>query len=157
MEYRTVFDPENHATTPKSHPVNFKKLLETVNNIRIAIGIGEGKLEALPQGRLESPRQCVLARALSNGWKATVSNEISLVAPKAIRGTFDFNAAATALKSMGFTNVLVVDEHFCAERDCKSTGDPWKPTTIHFDPSKSMTNFIERYDEGQFPDLILKD
>lgn len=62
----------------KKPPVNFNILLEQVNRIRMALAIGEGKITELPKGIIGHPQQCVLARALSNGWTAHVSDIVEL-------------------------------------------------------------------------------
>lgn len=134
----------NRTLTPRP-PVNFKILLDQVNNIRMALAIGEGKLEELPRGFPKHDEQCVLARALSNGWKAAVSDTIKLSNTKITREQHD--ACVKALKSLGFR---VVDE-------CHARNGRLRIQLIAIEPSRTMANFIERFDDGDFPDLILSD
>lgn len=120
---------------PHQYPVNFSLLLDQVNRVRIALAIGEGKLEALPPGRVGHAEQCVLARALSNGWQVEVSNEIAFQHP-----TADLDSAVGALRSAGFDAVHLIHSN-----------------VISMKLTKTMSNFINRFDEEQFPDLILED
>jgi hypothetical protein len=50
-------------------------VLMEVNEIRLALAIGEGKLPELPKSIRANPEQCVLARALSNGWSASITRD----------------------------------------------------------------------------------
>ena len=72
--------------------------LEVVNAVRLALAIGEGKLPALPRGVLRDPEQCVLARALSNGWSAMIN--CGVIALR--NANADADAAADALRTLGF-------------------------------------------------------
>lgn len=150
--------------------VNLGKLLETANKIRLAIGIGEGKIEQLPKGKIGDTTQCVLARALSNGWKAEVeSDNIQLRCPVKLRNKFDFDAGATALRQLGFKEVSITDVNRYTKEDVQADNDhkvkygyrnekldKFVPAILSFATTANMANFIERFDDGDFPDLILE-
>jgi len=126
------------------YPVNLGILLDQVNKIRGALAIGEGKLEQLPKGIQLDFSQCVLARALSNGWRAEVTGSEIQIYHENKEGLIDFKECFTALKRFGFKNV----EYFKTRH-----GSGW----VKLEPTKTMENFIVRFDSGHFPDLILKD
>lgn len=125
-------------------PVNFTILLEQVNRIRLALAVGEGKLEQLPKGRKGDPHMCVLARALSNGWKAgwkaDVSNDEICLCNYHLSSE-GLDRSVEALCNVGF----------------KAKIDKRHPCKIVFPPTKTMVNFIFRFDQGDFEDLILKE
>lgn len=123
---------------PKMFPVNFKLLLDQVNKIRLALAIGEGKLEKLPPGKMHELTQCVLARALSNGWVAEVDPERIRFSIPGKEFEIDWEEIGRSLSRLGFT--------------CKV--DPFNE--IDLTCTKTMKNFIYRFDEEQFPELILK-
>lgn len=119
-------------------PVDFKILLDQVNRIRMALAIGEGKLEELPKGIIAESDQCVLARALSNGWQANVTAACIELTHSNINGAIDMEKVAVSLKTLGFKGAVT-----------KYQGG------VEFEPSLTMRNFIVRFDKGDFPWLIL--
>ena len=136
-------------------PVNFSILLDQVNRIRTAMLIGEGKLTELPQGEMGQSDRCVIARALSNGWCPSVDEETIYL-------NHDFTDEITeeitedniksmcsALRASGFTHVNY-------EYDAPGTYYGGN-IQINFTPTTTMGNFIERFDNGEFPHLILND
>jgi hypothetical protein len=122
--------------TEKKAPVNLNLLLNQINSIREALAIGEGKLDELPKGEPGAAHHCVIAKALSNGWEAEVSDYIVLLHENR-DDAIDFKALAKALRKRGF-KVEDVGWDF-----------------IKISPTKTMDNFIERFDSGDFPNLIL--
>lgn len=113
-------------------------VLDEANRIRLALAIGEGLLPELPQGVPGNGELCVLARALSNGWDASVDDdEVCLTHPFKLEE--DFRRAAKALEDLGFEDVEY------------GTG------FVNFLPSWSMGRFIRNFDGGIFPELILGD
>lgn len=111
-------------------------VLDIVNNMRMAMAIGEGKLPELPKGLVGNPNQCVLARALSADWNVQVDGcyielwppEVSMV-----------KRTHSALERMGFS--VMTDEY--DERVEIKTPD-------------ILADFIDTFDEQGFPELIAK-
>lgn len=119
------------------------KVLEQVNQIRQALAIGEGKLPELPKGVPGNSSQCVLARALSNGWKARVE-------PLDIRLSYDgleeegYKKATAALVHLGF------DARYYG-------GNDDDPRELVIYSTTEMRKLVEDFDEELIPELILED
>ena len=114
-------------------------VLAEVNDIRLAMAIGEGKLEALPKGVIEDTHQCVLARALSNGWTAVVDGVgITLHLEPDPDVPADIGAVVITLSQLGYDARAQYRSVFIAHTKC--TG-----------------RLVEWFDQGFFPDLILRD
>lgn len=133
------YDEHDNATTIYTMPVHdaIRQSLEQANMIRIALAIGEGKLDALPKGKPGDPAQCVIAKALSNGWEACVDNDQIELSHDG-EETVDLIAAAEALTSLGFEEV-------------KGFGG-----SISFNTTTAMHEVISLFDDGKLPDLILE-
>jgi hypothetical protein len=136
--------------------------LADANSIRHALAIGDGVLPELPKGQLGNSEQCVLARALSNGWKATVnSDETHLLHPFEGKTAADVRKAVEALEQMGFACVSHgsygepdADRCGCGDPSCSdNTNGYW----IEVPHTWAMSMFITLFDGGHFPDLILTD
>lgn len=83
-------------------------------------------------------------------------SEILLTPPSKIRKTFDFYAASRTLRQLNF-KAKIVDEDGYTIRDFHSEDrHAFIPDAIYIEQTKAMGNFISRFDDGQFPDLILK-
>lgn len=122
--------------------------LEMANEIRLALAIGEGKLEELPQGVRSEGDQCVLAKALSNGWQATVGYD-TITLKHADDGTVDFNKSVATLEQLGYRSVTQNQAEYYGQGPQR---------VIQFDtPIFIYTGFLTAFDEGQLPDLILND
>lgn len=133
-------------------PVNFNTLLDQVNKIRMALAIGEGKLQELPKGKQSSSVQCVLARALSNGWKARVSSHIQITHSLPLPENVNLEKVAQTLRGYGFKGVEIIDGS-CYTRFSRHFR---KPAGVSFRATPTMDNFIDRFDNGDFPHLILE-
>lgn len=122
------------------------RVLQQVNSIRIALAIGEKKLDRLPKGIIGSPQMCVLARALSNGWYPSVGGVIVLSHP--IEG-IDWDGAKQALVSLGFERVRI----------CRASSQYFhKPTkSLVFRTTAEMGALISRFDDGEFKHLLMED
>lgn len=122
--------------------VDIPKALEEVNKIRMALAIGEGKIEALPKGKPERPDQCVLARALSNGWEAAVYPlEAVYLTNNDESYDVDFDKCAESLKQLGFKSVYF-----------------WlNSRQVEFAPTSAMNALAIAFDKKLLPDLILED
>lgn len=142
-------------------------VLTDVNDIRTALAIGEGKLEELPKGVRSNPEDCVLARALSNGWVSWVGGEhTKLYHP--VDGTIteeQINLAADTLRQMGFDQVYVPDPINGYEAEVESLSNQhehdeedqnmyWE---IRFRNTIPMQRLISWFDNGDMPDFILTD
>jgi len=125
------------------------RILEDVNSIRLAIGIGEGKIPELPKGRPGDASQCVLARALSNGWEPDIETDrirLSNYEPDVLK-TFDFEKVVSTLRLKGLEASYEVDEWEGERESC------W----ITITPTEEMQTLIRDFDNGFLPSLILKD
>lgn len=122
------------------------RVLGQINAIRRALAIGEKKLDRLPKGKISNTDECVLARALSNGWKAQVgTSSTRLIHP--VEGV-DWEAAREALATLGFQAVVrpAVRTHF--NEQCKQ---------LHFSNTEEMSELVMRFDNGDLEHLILND
>ena len=135
-------------------------ILEDVNKIRIALGIGEGKLPELPAGIKGDPRMCVLAKALSNGWEIEVESELRFTHPEYFSKPFDWMKAVDALNDMGFNAHYDSGECevdcYCGDSCCSGTemvqeGD--EQITIAL--TSQMDDLIRDFDKGYLPFLVL--
>jgi hypothetical protein len=123
-------------------PVNFKILLRQLNAIRVAVGIGDGTLTEMPKGRPNNASTCPIAMALSNGWQAHVSDHVSLTRFDRKR-EIDPNKIVRALRNAGFR-----------VSGARTGGTYCNEVVIAIDLTKTMENFIYRFDEREFQDLI---
>ena len=126
-------------------------ILNDVNKIRLALGIGEGKLPELPKGIRQSESQCVLARALSNGWEVRVDDQITLSHPSQLTN-FDWEKAASTLENLGF-DCHFVDDSYYDDFYEETVEDKW----IVIETTDQMKILIEDFDKGLLPDLVLND
>lgn len=157
-------------------PVQMTTLLRQVNNVRLAT-MREPIVE-MPQGVPKESVDCPIARALSNGWIASIGAEAVLaVKDEKERGATDFKLVKQRLQMSGFTHVQVIflhdgdyldealqdilsEEWFDTEKDLakrKARGEDigvFKPIGVVFKPTRMMFNFIGAFDEGKFTDLI---
>jgi hypothetical protein len=125
------------------------KVLEDVNKIRLAIGIGEGNLADLPSGIRRNPSQCVLARALSNGWEVNIEEDITLSHHvKPFEKPFNWHKAVESLVKLGFDAWLSGDEE-----DDDEYPVWWE---IHIEHTPEMVALIEDFDSGLLPFLVLE-
>jgi hypothetical protein len=127
-----------------------EKVLEDVNKIRLAIGIGEGNLPDLPRGVRRNPSQCVLARALSNGWEASIEDDISLTHHEPFKKPFNWDKAVDTLVNLGFNAYLYGDED---EDEFDEYPDYCE---IHIERTNEMDTLISEFDEGLLPFLVLE-
>jgi hypothetical protein len=132
-------------------------VLGDVNAIRISLLIGEGKLEQLPPGVMRDSHQCVLARALSNGWTANVGEEVVLRHPWSPDASQpDFVACCKALQDRGFDAEVTYDE---VETYNESTEEyeytHGEITGIELKSTRAMCQLITWFDGGFLPELIL--
>lgn len=134
--------------------------LDDANEIRRALAIGDGVLPELPKGRLQNAKDCVLARALSNGWKAHVGSEETIMFhPFEGKTIDDVLKSVVALRELGWEEV----EHWeqghrdappceCGNSECDENG-----FMIQIPHTWAMMTFISGFDHGYFPELILAD
>jgi len=133
---------------------DLSEILEDVNTIRLAVGIGEGKIPRLPAGIPGDSQQCVLARALSNGWEPDVDG--SFITLKNFDyetlDNFDFEEAVGVLKSKGLDASYDVEEY---EED---DGSIFKEEGyINIKCTPLMSKLITEFDDKHLPSLILND
>jgi hypothetical protein len=129
-----------------STPWSLGIVLDQINDIRAAMLIGEGKLDALPQAAPGSPEMCVLARALSNGWVASVTDRISLLHDPGIESGL-LGKMADGLRAAGFTVIDATSEVYAYQDGTFSY--------IDIDLTEEMNSLISDFDEYLLPDLIL--
>lgn len=126
------------------------RVLEQVNKIRMALAIGEKKLDRLPKAIKGDSRQCVLARALSNGWEADIGGDASMELIHDVEG-IDWDAALEAMHNLGFGSARI--DHRPGN---KRRGRPAK-IAIHFTATPEMDELIDRFDSGLMQHLVLND
>jgi hypothetical protein len=126
-------------------------VLNDVNKIRLAVGIGEGKLPELPKGIKGDPQQCVLARALSNGWHVEVDSSIYLSHPTAFENSFDWQKAEKVLNELGF-------EAYWEDGRYESL-DGWveDESQLVIELTPQMEQLVADFDSGLIPSLVLED
>lgn len=134
-------------------------ILNDVNKIRLAVGIGEGKLKELPEGIPEDAEQCVLANALSNGWEAEVDSAIRLKHIDHFETEEDeliiWERTVNALNKRGF-NAFLEDNSYhddCNAMNCWCNED----RAIVINTTPLMRTLITEFDRGLLPSLILED
>jgi hypothetical protein len=123
------------------------EVLSDVNSIRLAIGIGEGKLKTLPKGIPGDASQCVLAKALSNGWQPEVDDRITLEHEDLAE--FDLSAMLATLKSEGLNAYI---EYEYDDYDSEEY-----PRAVVIDLTENMQRLIKEFDDELLPSLILED
>lgn len=111
------------------------RVLKQVNDIRMACAIGEGNLNRLPKGLRGSNSRCTVARALTNGWHASVGRyRVHLRHPD----PFFLAGVVAPLREMNFENV---------ER---------RTYSVTFDTTPELKCFIDKFDRGEYPHLIAR-
>jgi hypothetical protein len=116
-------------------PVNFNILMRQINAVRAATHLDP--LEKMPKGEVGVTNACPIARALSNGIRADVeSHSIYLYSDN--DNDIAWNEIATNLRRAGMKEV---------ELSYDANG-------ISFATTKTMENFIQRFDNDEFTDLI---
>lgn len=144
VEYHPLFSSESEPRIEYGPRQLFKIVLEQVNLVRTALAIGEGKLPKLPPGVPGDAQHCVIAAALSNGWKPCVADdEIMLEHPT--KG-IDWDAIKATLEAYGFQDV-----------ELGITGRPSRPKktrTITFRTPAAMAQLIFEFDKGELPSLL---
>jgi hypothetical protein len=142
--------------------------LEDANAIRHALAIGEGKLEKLPKGITGNESQCVLARALSNGWYPFVESDDSTVFHVLdTKVTEQSLADATeALVHLGFkSNYFIETAHNSIipsnmeselEIDTDDENSEVLIGRINIANTVAMAKLIDLFDQKLLPDLILE-
>jgi hypothetical protein len=155
-----AYDQERYRLRALPDAELVPEALEKVNEIRIALAIGEGKLPELPKGQPGEAEHCVIAKALSNGWVPSVNeDEITLRHPW--DENFNWEAAVEALIAMGikpldYDNMdwgqEVVPKQFLA-----STIRKGRKIVIVFQTPIVLAELISRFDREELPQLIEKE
>lgn len=113
-------------------PVNFNILLRQINAIRAATH--RPAITEMPKGVLGDAVECPIANALANGWDAeVVTARVDLFRGHDCRPA---NEVAAGIRKAGFKVVYEEDDG------------------VSFVPSITMRNFIDRFDNEEFKDLI---
>jgi hypothetical protein len=136
-------------TTAQKHPVNFNTLMRDVNAIRAATHRTE--ISQMPKGDIQKSENCPIARAIKNGIDVLVEADRIMLKQKGSK-QHDWVAIAKALREAGFTRVSVFDNYGAKWNEKNSHYA--RPDRVEFKPTNTMANFIIRFDDGQFPDLI---
>ena len=122
------------------------KVLEQVNEIRQALAIGEGKLPELPKGVPGFPEQCVLARALSNGWKAAVTGPVVYFRNPKL-SIKELEKAGETLTQLGWT-VLDIE---------RNKNEPEYGPELPVRCTPEMRQLVSDFDSKRLPQFILED
>jgi hypothetical protein len=149
-----LVDPElDHLAKEEDPRLVLPFALADANDIRRALAIGEGKLDELPVAILGNSEDCVLARALSNGWDATVSSSDTSLSHPLEGMTLDkIRLAVQTLGQLGFINVTYSPSYEI---------DPGVPDAfyarywIYIPHTWAMTELVNWYDRGAYPELVL--
>lgn len=138
--------------------------LGETNDIRTAVGIGEGTLAELPKGVKNNAESCVLAQALRNGWKSDIGDAIRLYRDVNDCEGIDFDKIVASLNQMEFhARVLMTDPldegagvYDEATHDYKTDPD-WKarPYGVTITHTWVTQEFINKFDSGYLPHLDL--
>ncbi len=145
-------DPELMEQVSKVDPrLVIPLALSDANEIRRALAIGEGKLEKLPTAVLGNSEDCVLARALSNGWKAAVTSSETTIAhsPRGIT-LAQVKLAVEALNDLGFIGVT-----YSPSYEISIDQEGFDSYYISIPHTWAMEQFVNWYDRGAFPELVL--
>jgi len=141
-------------------PINFKTLLRQINAIRVACQIGDS-LHEMPQGVIGNETQCPIARALSNGLHVEVSSTIEIEVKRGQDASrYDFQEIKRVLRAAGFIGFEIYTRNKRDENGDYVYGengelvDDDEEYGISFHASKTMDNFIQRFDAGEFKNLI---
>lgn len=127
----------------------FGQVLDQVNSVRVALGIGEGKLEEFPKGDPGDATMCVLARALSNGWEPEVDNSYIFLSHWPAN-EINFKKIATALRRRGFEEVALTDYGSVTEDSEYANG-------IRFKTPQLWAKLITEFDTERIPWLVSDD
>lgn len=136
------------------------KALNDANSIRLALAIGDGVLPELPPGKIGDNQECVLARALSNGWKATISaGSSALFHPSEGKTLADIRKSVDALEQLGFEGITHWEQEpdSCECDDPECSGNRREGFWIDIPHTWAMERFVYLFDKGSYPDLILAD
>jgi len=138
------------------------RILEDVNKIRVALGIGQGNLPELPKGIKGEPEMCVLAKALSNGWNVEVDGGITLTHPDAFDKPFDWEKAVKVLTDLGFDATydsgIYEFDCSCGSSCCSGTYEEYESEPeIVIELTPGMNTLIQDFDKGNLPFLVLED
>lgn len=143
--------------------------LADVNDIRTALAIGEGKLEALPPGMRSNPQNCVLARALSNGWRSFIGvGESNLYHPVEGMSEEKIQSAFSSLKQMDFSGELSkIKVSFPSEGSSDESPVIWDEADgfdeddftecwhIEITHTPAMERLVNLFDDNKIPELLL--
>lgn len=163
LEYTLNIDPWNatiyqqKAATKIAEANRFwlmEAALEVVNNIRTAVAIGEGLLPELPKAIKGNSRHCVLARALSNGWSATVTGTGSVKLDHPTITQEQMRTAVLALEQMDLPAHL---ENYPSGEFTEVVDDPrTKAQMFHISIGETplFRALVDSFDNGHLPDLI---
>ena len=151
--------PVSEGATTTLHDLGV--VLNDVNKIRLAVGIGEGKLPELPKGIKGDPRQCVLAKALSNGWNVEVDGNICLRHTDDFVKPFNWERATDTLRELGFRTELYYDgeefDDYVVDFHDESDQLYDDLFEIMITCTPEMENLIHEFDDGLIPHLVLND
>lgn len=160
-KWNGMFIDEGAASTPAS----LTRALDDVNFIRLALVIGEGKLETFPAGKDGDPLLCVLARALSNGWQAFADYDaIQIGHEYPLPPNFSVELALEKLRQrFPDTELLVFEKEFFNISAGKFNFlDALDPASEYiggfsFMPNNELYNLMQDFDAELLPDLLLKE
>lgn len=125
-------------------------VLDQVNMIRMAVGIGEGKLPELPKGVRGNSDYCVLARALSNGWRAEVGTGRTTIVHKGGIEGIDIPLILRTLRDQGFEAFSKAEQFY--DNTTRMYGQIL--TGIEIKNTMAMRSLVRQFDSGYFPGLF---
>lgn len=152
MEFYELSDDEQEKLMDAYYNSILHQSLEVVNELRYVMGIGEGKLAKLPQGRKGNPQFCVLARSLSNGWIPDVGQSEIALKHSPDDTVIDWTKMLETLTSLGY------DAYFSREYD--QEGEDYHIVGIDIKTPSVCYRFIQYFDCGSnelFNELAVDD
>jgi len=136
----------------KSKPVNLTILLQQCNAIRVAFS--NQPVDAIKPGIEGKPTECPIAMTLANGWEVDVSEEIIMENTGRVPYA-ECVEICKRLKAAGFKGVTLKDA-----TDARLYPNPYewadreRPHMIVIPMTKTMDNFVTKFDNGEFPKLV---
>jgi hypothetical protein len=125
-------------------------LLRQLNAIRVAFD--NAPLTELVKGDMGDTQRCPIAMSLANGWEPNVGDEITMT-NRAGFTRHEGIAICRKLTQAGFKCVLYDAWGYSMyPKNEQYEDDP--PNNIQIQITKTMDNFITRFDNGEFESLI---
>lgn len=119
-------------------PVDRKVLLRQINRLRVAVN--NEPINEIPKGEIGGSLSCPIAIALKNGIEPRVNSGLVSLSYSPKPEEDELKKIVHRLKAAGFRAVEVRYGVFT--------------TDVRLKPTQMMLNFIDRFDNGEFQDLV---